>query len=385
MKRREAIGMLGLGAGAALLPRAALGAQGDVFVAKFQLAGPRVVIDVTIGGKGPYAFMIDTGAFLSLIDNGLAAELGLKSRARADVRGIGGAVELARFEARDVNLGGLRQSAVTFAGYDGPALGPGIRGTLAAGILTEIDGDLDFERGEWRLYPDGRGERPGFERLPSRITRGKADVGSAYIFADAKIEGESHRFLLDTGSPGEVMLFPQAVRRTTLWEDGRPWSPVRPHGIGGAGPKARLVRADALEMGGITIPRPLLTINDADARRQSLADGIIGIGVLQQLNLSTDTKRDVLWARRNALPPPRRRYALSGIWIEQRDGALVVDQVGKGSPAEAAGVQVGDVVLDETFRPLLAKLAGPPGRQVRLKLRRGGGEQEVALRLDPYL
>ncbi|MEI9851738.1 MAG: hypothetical protein WDN24_13835 [Sphingomonas sp.] len=183
-----------------------------------------------------------------------------------------------------------------------------------------------------------------------------------------------------------MQLFSHAVRRSALWEDDRPWAPVQPSGIGGAGAKSRLVRADAIDFGGgIKFPRPLLMLQDVDARRGGTADGIIGLGVLRQLNLSTDTRRDVLWVQRNALPPPPRRYALSGIWIEERKGALLVDQVGRGSPAEAAGVQVGDVVLGEQFRPLISKLGGPPGREVTIRIRRGPDERQATMRLDPYL
>ncbi|MEI9851739.1 MAG: retropepsin-like aspartic protease [Sphingomonas sp.] len=189
MNRRDVVRALGLGAGAALLPRAAV-AQDDVFVARIALLGVRVVIAVTIGGRGPYQFMIDTGAFLSLIDKTLAIELGLRPNGKADVSGAGGTAELDRYEARDVNLGGLRQKFVSFAAHDASGFGPNIRGALAAGLLTEMDGDLDFERGEWRLYPDGRKERPGFVRLASQITHpDRNEVGSAHMFAHATIEG----------------------------------------------------------------------------------------------------------------------------------------------------------------------------------------------------
>ena len=385
MNRREMVRLAATGGAVALMPRIAAAAQSEVFVARMQLMGPRAVIPVTIGGKGPYLFLIDTGGFMSLIDDGLAIELGLRKLGKADVRGIGGATELNRYEASDVNLGGLRQSAVSFAGFRDGAFGRNIRGALASGIVTELDGDLDFEKGEWRLYPDGRKERPGFTEVKSEIRKGGSKVGSAHIYAHATIEGETHRFLIDTGAPGEVQLFPQAVRKTSLWDNDRPWAPVRPRGVGGEGHKSRLIRADGLEIGGIQLPRPLLMLNDADKKRDGMADGIIGLGVLRQLNLSTDTRRGSLWVQKNAVPPPPRHYALSGIWIEAKGTQLLVDQVGHGSPAQAAGVAVGDEVLGETFRPLIAKLAGPPGREVKLRLRRDGAEREVALRLDPYL
>ncbi|MES2987805.1 MAG: retropepsin-like aspartic protease, partial [Pseudomonadota bacterium] len=138
---------------AAFVPlTAALPAFGQkrVFAAKIKLLGPRVTIDVMVNGKGPYPFMIDTGGYLSLMEEGLIAELGLTRIGQIGMRGVGGSQISRLFRASDVIFGGgVRQRDVVFAAMSG-GFGAGIRGVLAAGMLTQFDSELDFDRGEWR-------------------------------------------------------------------------------------------------------------------------------------------------------------------------------------------------------------------------------------------
>jgi len=80
MKRREFLSLVAMSGVAAATPSVALAADPRVFACKIALIGSRVVVATTIGGSGPYPFMIDTGGFLSFIDEALAKSLKLTSR-----------------------------------------------------------------------------------------------------------------------------------------------------------------------------------------------------------------------------------------------------------------------------------------------------------------
>ena len=382
--RREVVAAM---AGSLVMPRVALAADRRMFKASIALENNRVLVAVGMNGKGPYIFMIDTGAYVSLIRPELAKELGLLVMGHEGTSGIGGKGRpFAIYRARDFIIGGsIRQSSVVLEdsfefGYQSE-----IYGALAAGILTAQDADLDFDAGELRIYPDGRGDRSGFVALDSEIPRAEQpNRGSRQILATVTVDGRPVRCLLDTGSPNTLSLDQAAARRLGLW-DGRPFAPVRPNGIGGTGPIGRIVRVGSIGMGGLTVDRPQITLlgNDIGGRHDGF-EGIVGLSIIRRFNLSIDTRGRKLWVKPSRQSSPPGRYGLSGLWLD-RDGARIkVAEVGTGSPAAKAGIAVGDEI-DGDWDNVLRAIGGPADSIARLAVKRGGDTREVALTLAPYL
>jgi serine protease Do len=327
---------------------------------------------------------MDTGGVVSLIRDDLAKRLGLKKRSSANL-GIGGVNRsYPIYEGRDFIIGGsLRDKDVALAGTDRVSFGEDVSGSLAAGAMTAFDSELDFGKGEWRIYRDGIKDRTGYVRLASEIRHHNLVNGSAYIFADVVLDGKPYRFLLDTGAPVAARLYGPASRKSGLWDDTKPWVPLASRGDH----ESRLVRAGSLQIGDTRFDAPLVVVESGPAGRYEIADGYIGLTLLRRLNLSSDVKTGVMWVQPNRLPPVPDRYAMSGIWIDRKGNGIVVGQVGRGSPAEQAGVRVGDEILGEQFGALIGKLDGRQGgaAPVPLSLRRGGEVLQVTVRPAPYL
>ena len=355
-------------------------------VANIALENERVWVGATIAGSKPLLFIIDTGAVVSLIQPSVRASLGLRSRGVSRMIGIGGREDVMLYEARDVVLGGaIRQPRAIFAEPRANIpLHPDAAGLLAAGMLTSIDSELDFDAGEWRVYPGGRGVRTGFAQLPSEIRGNAKGRGSEYIFVDAEIDGRTYKLLADTGMPPQIALFGNATRRSGLWNDSRPFVPIQPSGIGGLAARGRLVRASRVSLGPIAFERPLVSLSQ-DVLGQSLADGIIGLELLERLTLSTDIAKGRLWARRNARAPRPERYGLSGLWMDERNGKVVVAVVSPASPASEAGLAVGDEILGGPLSAQIARLAGRPGKAVELRTRRNNQERTAKLVLREFI
>lgn len=377
--------MAGIGA-AALLPAGMLRAEGRVFKASIALEGNRVIVAVGINGTGPYIFMIDTGAAASLIRDDLAKEIALPITSHSRFGGVGGQDIYPVFTARDLVIGGtMRQADVAFVGAGNLDYGPDIRGALAAGIVTTRDSVLDFDRGEIRLYPDGLHDRDGFVDSGGRIEHSGGEAASAYLYATASVNGQPLRFLLDTGAPGAISLFPSGATKTGLSSDARPYAPSRPGGIGGMGPIGRIVRAERVAFGGLQLDRPLITIDGRASRTADIADGLIGLALLRRFNLATDARRRTFAIQRNQQPaPPERPYRLSGIWLDRKGDAVIVAAVGTGSPAAAAGVMAGDRLVG-ALPDLLRSINGPPGKAVTLPIDRNGTKRAVSFVLQPFL
>jgi predicted aspartyl protease len=377
-----------LGALAAFLPFQRLMAQDAApIVSKVTLAQGRLWVGVEIEGQGPFPFMIDTGAHLSLIEDATARRLKLDAVGRTRVNGAGGTETLPVYATGNLVIGGgIREKDAVFAAMT-RRVSPEAIGTLSAGIMTQVDSDMDFAAGEWRLYPQGRGERTGFAAVPSSITHVGSPEGSAYIFAKGVLNGQWFDFLLDTGAPLSLYLGSSATKRSGLWDDNRPYAPMRRSGIGGtAGRLSRLVRADRFQVGDMLFEHPLVNVNDPDLNDdKKLREGIIGLPFLQRMTLSTDVKAGKLWVQGNGLPAVPERYGLSGLWLDEKRGATVVADVGTGSPAAKAGVQVGDVLANVPLAQAIRMIGQRPGTQIALTFARAGAAMEKRFVLTPYL
>ena len=145
------------------------------------------------------------------------------------------------------------------------------------------------------------------------------------------------------------------------------------------------MRAGTVSLGGIAFGRPLITLTDPDVRDFRHSDGLLGIGLIERLNLSTDVRGGRLWAKRNARPARPERYGMSGLWLGERRGEVVVEVVGTGSPAAAAGLRVGDRLTGGTLSQWIGRLAGRPGATIEIPYERAGESRSVTLILREYL
>jgi carboxyl-terminal processing protease len=76
-----------------------------------------------------------------------------------------------------------------------------------------------------------------------------------------------------------------------------------------------------------------------------------------------------------------------GVWVEYPDGKFQVVSPMPGSPAEAAGIRAGDIILEANGHPLtgigeqaaLSLLRGPAGTTVSLTIERPGEDQPIEL------
>lgn len=120
----------------------------------FELAGPggiALVVPVHINGQGPYSFVLDTGATVTCIHEGLAAELALP-----DVRGVvgTGAGVGSQGRLRLASMDSLRIGHVVAEDLEAcvvdlqhlQATGLEVDGLVGLNVLREFLVTLDFER-----------------------------------------------------------------------------------------------------------------------------------------------------------------------------------------------------------------------------------------------
>lgn len=164
------------------------------------LASPPPVADVWLGERGPYRFMVDTGAETSVVDPSLAREAGLVARYRVEVGTVTGSRLVPGHPAVDLRfapsspfgpsellwfpLDTIRQAV------------PDARGILGMSTLRGHDLLLDLRTGE-ALVDTAPGE-PG-EPIPFRWLGGR-------IAVEALVEAERRLLILDSGA-SHLMLY----------------------------------------------------------------------------------------------------------------------------------------------------------------------------------
>lgn len=383
-RRRAIFGGLAAGLSSLPLARALASTKPQAIISKIVLEDGRVWIAGMIGESGPHLFIIDTGAPVSLIKEDVAKSLKLSAIGRSNLAGIGGVSDLPWYVAKEFILGnGIRFPNMLFAGIRAK-LGRDASGALGAGLLTTHDSDLDFEKGEWRAYVGGRPDRTGFRKLTSRFS----DEGrfGSLIFADASVGDYAGEFLLDTGAPGEVSLDSAATSKSDLWRSEQPYAPVQSKGIGRAAIPARLIRMERMKIGPFVYERPLLMLRKpGNVHNKMRSDGIIGLGALSRLHLSTDVKSRTLWAAPNRLALPPNDYPKSGLWVDQAKGAMTIADVGNGSPAKRAGLMPGDRIVGQEFQSFVKLLSGPAGTSLSFEFERAGKRSRAEFTLAEYL
>ena len=119
------------------------------------------LVPVTIDGKGPYTFALDTGASQSLVDAQVATKLGVpKTGNHPKIAGISSVEKLATVRVRHWKVGEIELPPTTIVAGNlpfGNAKG-GVQGLLGSDMLSRFDViTIDYAHEVLRLHPRDAG------------------------------------------------------------------------------------------------------------------------------------------------------------------------------------------------------------------------------------
>ena len=183
-----------VGAAATAAPLTAPG--GDAAPEDLQLAqdpSTRLTLAVMVDGKGPYAFLVDTGSDRTSISRELAAVLDLPPGPKVIIHGSGGADSASTVVIDSLTIGNR-----TIKHIEAPALSAknlGADGMLGVDALRDLHLVMDFKA--LKLSSSQSRAEPIDER--TIVVRGKSRYGQL-ILANSKIHGVPVLVVLDSGS-----------------------------------------------------------------------------------------------------------------------------------------------------------------------------------------
>lgn len=219
--------------------------------------GDRMTVNVSVGGKGPYRFLVDTGAERTIISRELARSLKLEGGKDAILHSVIGANDVST-----VYIPHLQVSNNVISVVDAPALSAsnlGADGMLGIDSLRSQRVLFDFKAQTMSITPSNR---PA-EKLDGQtiVVRARARKGRL-IFTSAQIDGQRVTVIVDTGSQvtiGNIALQRALMKRRLLSAH----SPVTIESVTGEKLDARVAEIKRLELGDVRIEDLAVVFADA--------------------------------------------------------------------------------------------------------------------------
>jgi predicted aspartyl protease len=353
-----------------------------------------VFVRVRVNGSEPLSFLLDSGAGATVIEKRRADALGLKSEGKLGAHGVGGSADYSLGRLDSLMVGGAvlrRQNVVIMALPDiGDVLGRPLDGILGYDFISRFVVTIDYSHQVVTLTEPGAWTAPaGARAVPLELLQ---NVPVVQASCDGRYAG---RFVVDTGNNSTVLLHAPFVREHKLLERASRKIDMRSLGAGGQETHT-MVRMDSLVIGGLTVPRPLVSLSLASTGMTGAGTqlaGNIGGWILERFTVTFDYDGRKMYLE----PGPKLAEPMSigriGWQVARIKGHLEVVAVSEGTPAAEAGVEAGDVLLklgDEGLGdvdvPALRRLTDQdPGTRLRFEIRRDGQTRQVELTLRELL
>ncbi len=376
-----------------------------VHVIPFEMYRNAVWLPVGANGSEPLSFIVDSAAGNCVISREAATRLGLHLVELGEQRNVGPAENKVQMAASPNVVFTVGGSTVTTHGivlpFDLPSETWGKRfdGALGYPWLVKYVTEIDYDSRRILLYDPDTYEHDGVGTvLPLRpgakypVVRVKVGLPNGTM-----IEGD---FGMDTGGTTSVIFNAPFVRQHDLISAGREYVPRlidSPHVVVGGTGRRLLGRVPFVELGPFRIDSPVAGFVHAEAGSLSEGNvsGFLGSNLLHRFNIVFDYSRDRVILRPNSHFQDPDDYDMSGMGIRARGsdlGEFYVHRVLPDSPAEAAGVEAGDLLVALDGRPTtglrledVTRLFTQAGAEREVTLSRNGQPRKVKLLLRKLL
>lgn len=207
----------------------------------------RMTVPISIEGKGPYDFLVDTGAERTVISSELAKRLDLEAGQRARMHSMSGVGDV-----ETVIIPQLQVSRKTVSQIQAPSLKAahiGASGILGIDSLGSQRVTFDFGQQKMSVVPS-RVAQPSGDR-DEIVVRARSRFGRL-VLVDATLEGQKLTVVLDTGS--EVTIGNSALRKKLEAKSRLPETvPLELVSVTGVSIKADYTKVKQIKLGGVLI------------------------------------------------------------------------------------------------------------------------------------
>jgi hypothetical protein len=330
-------------------PRPAVADSKTSFTLPFDLVDNRAFIEVRLNGRGPFHFLLDTGAGGVTVSTDVAQRLGLHVADAGEGQGVGekivhaGQTQIAQLQMGSLTLADMETDVMDLS--DAPQVfgSKPFDGIIGLPVFERMAVKHDYVNRVLTFTAPGKFDYSGtgvivrFER-PRQIP-----------VVAASLDGVAGNFGVDTGARSSLLLYGPFCAQNDLQEkyDAK-LEGVTGWGIGGP-VRSLLARASTLQIGDVTVHDLVIRLSTQKTglTTSSAMAGLIGPDVLSQFDVTFDYTRTRIIFEKNKNYGRRDSYDRAGIWMGQaQDGKhfTVVDVIA-GGPGADAGVKPGDQIL----------------------------------------
>lgn len=312
----------------------------------FELEDNRIFVDVKLNGKGPFHFILDSGAGNAITPE-VARLLGLKLENPFQVSGVGENTEQGWRTAIDsIELGDIKGSNQAFSVFSLDTIKNAIGfrkfdGLIGFELFSSFVAKIDYQNSNVSFTDPGEFSYTGKGVvIPSEFSGHIPRI-------DAELDGFRGKFIIDTGDRSSLTLFVPFIEKNKLRDKYAPKiEVVTGWGIGGP-VKAQVIRTGTLKLDEFAVKDPVtrLPLLKSGGFTENAAIGSIGTGVLKRFNIIFDYRRSRLILEKNANFSTRDDYDGAGMWLSQKGEIFAVTDIAAAGPAAGAGIRTGDEII----------------------------------------
>lgn len=317
-----------------------------------QFYGGVVVIRACLAGiPDTLQFILDTGSAGISLDTGTCIRLGIPLvPTDRVVRGVGGSKTVSFAMDRTLLLPGLQVDSLDFHINDYELISQvyglqvdGIIGfSLLSKYIVQIDYDTEmlhfYQKGSFKYPKGGLLMRPSLTLIP--IVNAFLKNGKSQHF---------NRYYFDTGAGMCLLLSHQFVKDSAILSSRKRQRKVIQTEAQGLGGKMTMdiTTIQEFKLGNYSFRNvPVYLFDDVtNVTAYPFLGGMVGNDLLRRFNLILNYGKKEIYLLPNSHYKDPFDYSYTGLIIYLIDGRIEVTDIIKGSPAEKAGLEKGDVIL----------------------------------------
>lgn len=358
-----------------------------------QLTGGIVILQAKLGNyPDTLNFVLDTGSSGISLDSSTADYLGLQpTPTDRTIRGIAGIRKVSFLYNQQLKFPGLTIDSLNFHINDYSILtavyGERIDGIIGYSVLNRYIIKLNYDslkltfctRGTIRYPRGGYLLKPSINQLVAQTMRVRDE------------KAINSRFLYDMGAGVCMLLTRDFIEDSNFLDKKKKRWIKEGEGLGGKIDMELMVMKE-VKLGPYRFRSVPVFIFDDENNVTSYPymGGLIGNDILRRFNVILNYARGDIYLQPNSHYSELFDYSYSGIELYFVNGMIIVGDVAKGSPAEAAGLKEGDEVMavNKNFSQNLNqyKIAlQTPNEKVKIIFRRDKEIKEVEFKVKSIL